>query len=132
MVGGGSTDALIELVNDIVRSRQFPNVRWKLVALQQTLQTDDAAGVVEVRHRKIARPNKIKLIVASIPYILGEDVGYQTNREHASSKSPVILFKPTDDRMYAYQIIPIGKTTAADIIADLVAGKYNGRLPNVL
>jgi len=134
MVGGGSTDQLINMVNDLARIPAYSNVTWKLLLLQQTAQTSDAQarGIVEIREKKVAVPGKIKLIVASTPYIMGEDVGYQSNRALATSKSPVILFKPLENTMYAYQIVPLGATTAADIIADLTAGKYNGRLPNVL
>ncbi|MEA3018004.1 MAG: hypothetical protein QOI38_2726 [Sphingomonadales bacterium] len=132
MVGGGSTDDLIHMVNGLATSGDYPNVTWRILLLQQTTQTANARGILEIREKMIAVPDKTKLIAASTPYILGEDVGYQSNRALATSKSPIILYKPTENTMYAYQIVPLGATTSADVISDLVSGKYSGRLPHVL
>lgn len=130
MVGGGSVDLLIEAANDIVR--RFPNIKVKMIVLQQTAHTQDAAGIVAVRHKAIVDAERVLLKVQPTRYILGEDVAYQSNQNSEHARSPVILFKATGETMYAYQIIPREQTTARDIVIDVVNRKYNGRLPNVL
>jgi hypothetical protein len=121
------------MANDILGDREFVNVRFKILALEQTIHGVEAgAGLVELNQGGIGRADRVTVISSPTRYILGEDVGYQAARNHKASRAPVILFRPTEEAMYAYQIIPVGDTTASDIIVDLVDGKYAGRLPNVL
>jgi hypothetical protein len=130
LVGGGSRDLLIKTVEDLLAEGLYPNLRFKILLLQQTIHTEDEGqGIVATG---FTQSNKVQIVTASTRYILGEDVGYQLAKSGATSKKPVIVFKGTQETLVAYQITPEGDTTARDIIMDLNAGAYAGLLPAIL
>ena len=136
LVGGGSRDALIKTANEILDTGEYPNLKFKLLLLQQTIHTEDEGeGIVEqgiTRVSGMMKAHQIQLVTASIRYILGEDVGYQLAKNGSDSTKPVIVFQGTETEMIAYQITPTDETTARDIIVDLNAGLYAGLLPPIL
>jgi Domain of unknown function (DUF4157) len=136
LVGGGSRDALIKTANEILDKGEYPNLKFKLLLLQQTIHTEDEGeGIVEqgiTRVSGIMKAHQIQLVTASTRYILGEDVGYQLAKSGGNSKKPVIVFQGTQEELVAYEITPDGETTARDIIIDLNAGLYTGLLPPIV
>ena len=130
MVGGGSTNALIKTLEELLQEGLYPNLRFKLLLLQQTIHIKDLGKSLTLR--KITRSEQIQTFVSQTRYILGEDVGYQLEKSGATSKKPVIVFKGTQETLVAYQIAPEEDTTARDIITDINAGLYTGLLPGIL
>ncbi|MTJ53373.1 hypothetical protein FJR38_12325 [Anabaena sp. UHCC 0253] len=136
LVGGGSRDALIKTVKEILESGEYPNLKFKLLLLQQTIHTEDEGqGIVRQGLTKVSgitEANRIQIVTGSTKYILGEDVGYQLAKSGGNSNKPVIVFQGTKETLVAYQITPENNTTARDIITDLNAGAYTGLLPGIL
>jgi hypothetical protein len=130
LVGGGSTNGLIGTLEELLKEGLYPNLRFKLLLLKQTIHTEDEVEGVTLR--KITRAEQIQTFISPTRYILGEDVGYQIDKSHEASKKPVIVFKGTQETLVAYQVTPNGETTARDIIIDLNAGAYAGLLPGIL
>ncbi|MEH2194478.1 MAG: DUF4157 domain-containing protein [Nostoc sp.] len=136
LVGGGSRNALVQTANEILETNEYPNLKFKLLLLQQTIHTEDEGeGIVRQGVTKVSgitKANQIQLVTASTRYILGEDVGYQLAKSGKTSNKPVIVFQGTEATLVAYQITPEGETTARDIIIDLNAGLYAGLLSPIL
>lgn len=130
IVGGGSTNELVKTLEALLKAKFYPNLKFKLLLLQQTIhRKDEGKGVIL---RKRAASEQIQLILSQTRYILGEDVGYQLAYSGQTSKKPIIVFQGTQEKLVAYQITPEGNTIARDIIIDLNAGAYTGLLPDIL
>jgi hypothetical protein len=136
LVGGGSRDALINTLEELLKTNEYPKLKFKILLLQQTIHTEDEGeGILNKGTYKvtgITKANQIQLVTASTRYILGEDVGYQLDKSGGNSQKPVIVFQGTQETLVAYQISPQGDTTARDIIMDLNARAYAGLLPGIL
>lgn len=130
LVGGSSRNLLIKTVEEILSENLYPNLKFKILLLQQTIHTEDEGEGILVSG--IAKFRQVQIVTVQTRYILGEDVGYQLAESGIFCKKPVIVFKGTQSRLIAYQISPCEETTARDIIIDLNLGKYNGLLPDVL
>ncbi|MEP7108637.1 MAG: DUF4157 domain-containing protein [Ferruginibacter sp.] len=130
-VSGGSTTNLIGELRRIISSGRYPSLKYKVLVLQQTATglEETATGTIL---RKVGKANKIQVVIASTPYILGEDVNYQVARNNDNSTAPIIVFKGTEETLIAYKITPIEGSTARDVIIDLVDGRYRGRLRGIL
>lgn len=130
IVGGGSTNELVKTLETLLKTELYPNLKLKLLLLQQTIhRKDEGKGVIL---RKRTKAEQIQLIISQTRYILGEDVGYQLAYSGQTSKKPIIVFQGNQEKLIAYQITPEGNTTARDIIIDLNAGAYIGLLPDIL
>ncbi|MEQ8962074.1 MAG: hypothetical protein RLP02_29805, partial [Coleofasciculus sp. C2-GNP5-27] len=130
LVGGGSRNLLIKIVEELLAEELYPNLKFKILLLQQTIHTEDEGeGIVATG---ITQSNKVQIVTAQTRYILGEDVGYQLAQSGSTSKKPVIVFQGTQEKLVAYQITAESETTARDIIMDLNAGAYTGLLPDIL
>jgi hypothetical protein len=130
LVGGSSRNLLIKTVEEILSEELYPNLKFKILLLQQTIHTEDEGEGIFVSG--VAKFSQIQIVTAQTRYILGEDVGYQLAESGTFCKKPVIVFKGTQSKLIAYQISPYEETTARDIIIDLNLGRYNGLLANVL
>lgn len=127
-VSGTETGEIIEEINSLLNRNEFPNLQIQVLALRQTL------GHSHKRRKGllITEEDKIQLVRAGTPYILGEDINYQTLRDGPDSAGSVVVFRATDNEIVAYELIPQGTGRARDIIVDLAAGVLSGRLPGVM
>jgi hypothetical protein len=128
-ISGTEAGEIIKAINKLLLSDEFPNLQVHLLAVQQTLGHEhDKKGLV------ITKEGKVQIARFRIPYIIGEDVTYQSlrDREAKESKQPVIIFRATDEKVVAYEITPKGEGRARDIIIDLATGVLRGMLPGVL
>ncbi|BAZ11603.1 hypothetical protein NIES4071_34290 [Calothrix sp. NIES-4071] len=130
LVGGGSRNLLIRTLEELINENLYPNIKLKIILLQQTIHTEDRGRGIYVSGT--TKLSSLQIITAQTRYILGEDVGYQLAKSGDFCKKPVIVFKGSQSRLIAYQINPCESTTARDVIIDLNLGRYNGLLPNVL
>jgi hypothetical protein len=137
IVSGTAAKNVVSALNSM--TRQYPNLRFKLLLQQETLRNDpnNPNNSTEGRQQGVtrkSRSNQVTIEIATTQYILGEDVDYQAAKNSPNSNKPVIVFAGSrnEKSLAAYQIIPEGDTTARDILIDLVNGAYNGLLPGVL
>jgi ABC-type cobalt transport system substrate-binding protein len=137
IVSGTAAKNVVSALN--LMTRQYPNLRFKLLLQQETLRNDpnNPNNSTEGRQQGVTRKsnsNRVTIEIATTQYILGEDVDYQAAKNSPNSNKPVIVFAGSrnEKSLAAYQIIPEGDTTARDILIDLVNGAYNGLLPGVL
>ncbi|MCB9076741.1 MAG: hypothetical protein H6631_04065 [Anaerolineaceae bacterium] len=131
-VGGGSANQLIKTLKKIVKSGIYPNLRFKVLLLSQTMHkkdTEEAEELGGLVYQPVVDARKIQVVIASVRYLLGEDVDYQAAPD---SSKPIIVFQGTEENLIAYKITPTGETSARDVLGDLVDGAYNGFLPGVL
>lgn len=129
-VGGGSVDGLVKSAKAALATGRYPNLKFKILALDQTMHRDEENAAQGVTYLPVAgAAGKIQVVISSTPYILGEDVAVQLSR---TGKAPVIVFNATEDRIAAYRITPQSDTVTRDIILDLVDGAYNAFLPGVM
>lgn len=130
-VSGGSTLNLIAELRGIISSGRYPNLKFRVLVLQQTATGlgESARGTIM---RKVGTADKIQVVIANTPYILGEDVNYQIARNNENSSAPILVFKGTEESLMAYRITPVEGSTARDVIIDLVDGVYRSRLRGVL
>ena len=138
MVSGSSANNILKnAIDKIIASGKYPNIKFKMILLQETLGVDadkNKKGVQELRDNilieyGITEADKIQLVFHKTRYILGEDVDAQAA---ADSKESVIVFKGSFESLICYKVSPQGKTKTRDIIIALANGKLNGKLPNVL
>lgn len=130
LVGGSSRNLLIKTVEELLNENLYPNLKFKIILLQQTIHTEDEGEGILVRG--ISKSSQVQIITVKTRYILGEDVGYQLAESGDNCNKPVIVFKGSQSSLTAYQINPCEGITARDIIIDLNLGRYNGLLPDVL
>jgi hypothetical protein len=128
-VGGGSVNYLIETVNAVLQTGQYPNLKFSILALDQTMHRDADAAAEGITYAPVVDADRVKVTISSTEYVLGEDVAYQLS---PGSSHAVVVFKGTDDQLAAYKIVPQSSTSSRDIIIDLVDGAYNSFLPGVL
>ncbi len=127
-ISGTETREVLQVLNRILGSGEFPNLQIKVLALRQTLGHDH-------KRRKnvvLTKEGSVQLVRARIPYIVGEDVNYQNLRGGEESKQPITIFRGTEEAMVAYQLTPTSEGRARDIIIDLTTGALKGKLPGVL
>jgi hypothetical protein len=86
--------------------------------------------LIERRLSQASSANRVRVIIASTRYILGEDVDYQLAPD--SKRALIVFGGAQDDRLQVYQITPLGDTISRDILIDLVDGAYSGQLPGIL
>jgi hypothetical protein len=127
-VSGSSVNFIIGIVNDVLRTGHYPNLRFKILALDQTMHSTVDEGA-RLAYAPIADANRVEVVLRSTPYILGEDVAFQVS---PGAKHPIIVFKGTEQQLTAYWISPQDETISRDIVIDLVDGAYNAFLPGVL
>lgn len=136
-ISGTAKNTVIDRLQKLVE--EHTNLKIRLLALRQELGENVKPGQrgsiregQATRKGKIAltKTEKVQLVWHSVPYIVGEDIDYQNVTTGDTEKSPVIVFRGTEEALIAYQIIPVGEGRAKDIILDLVARKIS--LPGVL
>ncbi|MGB0386310.1 MAG: hypothetical protein ACPGWR_15985 [Ardenticatenaceae bacterium] len=136
MVGGGSANDLLHTLSKIMAN--YAQLNIKLLLLEQTMHRENRKGkrsqrrgkrILERRLSKVLPANRMRVIIASTKYILGEDVDYQLA---PNSKRPLIVFQKSENDLIIYQITPLGDTTSREILIDLVDGAYSGQLPGIL
>lgn len=136
MVGGGSANDLLHTLSKIMAN--YPQLNIKLLLLEQTMHRENRKGkrsqrrgkrILERRLSQVLPANRMRVIIASTRYILGEDIDYQLA---PNSKRPLIVFQKSENDLIIYQITPLGDTTSRDILIDLVDGAYSGQLPGIL
>lgn len=136
MVGGGSANDLLHTLSKIMPN--YPQLNVKLLLLEQTMHRENRKGkrsqrrgkrILERRLGQVLGVNRMRVIIVSTRYILGEDVDYQLAPD---SKRPLIVFQGSKKDLIIYQIMPLGDTTSRDILIDLVDGAYSGQLPGIL
>jgi hypothetical protein len=87
-------------LEELLQEGLYPNLKFKLLLLQQTIHRED--GGKGVTFRKITSSEQIQMVISQTRYILGEDVGYQLAKSGEASKKPVIVFKGTQETLVAY------------------------------
>lgn len=134
MVSGSSISGLITNgITALLNNNEYPNLKIKLHLMQETIgenvdnRRDSVINTVNSEIVDVA--NKVILYFNRTRYILGEDVGEQSQYNH---REPVILFKGSDASLAAYSIIPQEGTSTRSIIIGLAQGEFNGKLPGVL
>ena len=126
-VSGSSALGLVPHLRDL--TKEFPNLDINYLILQQTLQLekDEAARKTQETNigqvRQISRGGRIKVVIQSTTFIVGEDVKFQAA---PNSKQSLIVFNGTEENLVAYEIAPEGDTSSRDVLIDLVHGAYTG------
>jgi hypothetical protein len=137
-VSGSSVNTLLPILNQVLSVSQFVDVR--LLVERQTGKEHKLAGEPHVP-KTDQDPNidikgqlnpefvdRVRMTIARVHYILGEDVNYQLSYTVPDQMKPLLLLHPAAEQLYAFQLMPGHGVSPREALIDLVAGAFNPQI----